>query len=192
MFIEALFVGLIVAYFRGGRLDNFNYLEIKGWYLIILGLMLQLTPIFISGYTFLNYLQMIGIILILLAVLINIKLKGFWLILLGGILNFLAVLIHDFKMPVNLIFQSGIRFNGFIDTILEGDVINYMVSESIGWTGLLGKIIATPSWYPFPKLLSAGDIFITIGLFAFMYGELRRKQYRRKSNMVQYSYKSRI
>jgi hypothetical protein len=192
MFIEAIIVGLIIAYFRGGRLDNFNYLDIKGWYLIIIGLMFQLTPIFISGYTFLTYLQLFGIIMILMAVLVNIKLKGFWLIMLGGVLNLLAVLVHDFKMPVNLIFQMETRFNSFIDTIIEGNVINYTVFESTTWTGLLGKILATPNWYPFPKLLSVGDIFITVGLFFFIYGELKSRQYRRKSSMVQYSYKTRI
>jgi hypothetical protein len=176
MFVEAVIVGLLVGFFRGGRFDNFNYLEIRLWYVSIVGLLLQLMPVFITGYDFLAY----------------IKLRGVWLVMLGGMLNLLAVLLNNFKMPVNLIFNQGTRLNSFMDTIVEGDIINYVLSADGGWLSALGKILITPNWYPFPHLLSAGDILITVGVFVFVYGEMMRKQFKRKSTMVRYTYKSRV
>ena len=192
MFVEAVIVGLLVGFFRGGRFDNFNYLEIRLWYVSIVGLLLQLMPVFIAGYDFLAYLQLIGIILVFITVFANIKLRGVWLVMLGGMLNLLAVLLNNFKMPVNLIFNQGTRLNSFMDTIVEGDIINYVLSADGGWSSALGKILITPNWYPFPHLLSAGDIFITVGVFIFVYGEMMRKQFKRKSTMVRYTYKSRV
>lgn len=192
MFIEAVVLGLIATIFFRGRIDNFNYLEIKAWYLIILGLMMQLVPVFLSGYLFLTYIQLIGIILVFFAVALNLKVNGFWIILIGGLLNFIAVLLNNFKMPVNIILGSGTKLNGFIETIKNGDVSNYVLGTTGNLPALLGKIIMTPDWYPFPKLLSIGDILISIGIFIFILGESRRKNFKRKSKMVQYTYKSRI
>lgn len=192
MFIEAVVLGLIATIFFRGRIDNFNYLEIKVWYLIILGLMMQLIPVFLSGYKFLTYIQLIGIIFVLIAVVLNLKVSGFWIILLGGLLNFIAVLLNSFKMPVNIIIGNGTKLNGLIETIINGDVVNYVISTTETLPAILGKIIMTPDWYPFPKLLSAGDILISIGIFIFILGESRRKNFKRKSKMVQYTYKSRI
>ena len=191
MFIEAVIIGFLIAIFSGGRIDNLNYIEIKAWYLIIVGMLLQLIPVFISGYSFLTYVQLVGILLIFIAVVINIKVKGFWIILLGGIVNLVAILINGLKMPVHLIFNEGNKLNGFIDTIIEGDVINYFISTSNSLSVLIGKILATPDWYPFFRLLSIGDIIISIGIIVFIYGELCRKNYRRKSTMIKYTYKQR-
>ncbi|MBN2260093.1 MAG: DUF5317 domain-containing protein [Clostridiales bacterium] len=192
MFIEAMIIGLIISFLRGGRMDNLNYLEIKAWYLIIFGMGLQLLPVFISGYTFILYFQMIGIIFVLTVIIMNIKLKGFWLMLIGGMLNFTAVVLNHFKMPVNPVFIENNNFSGFMDTVVDGEIVNYIANSVGGWSAILGKIMMTPSWYPFPRLLSIGDVIISLGIMWFIYGESKNKNLHRKSKMVQYTYKSRI
>ncbi len=192
MFIEAIIIGLVIVFFTGGRFDNFSEVEIKGWPTIILGIGLELSVILFSQYTFSQYLQLTGMILVILVVALNFKVKGFLLLFVGGFLNLSAVLLNDLKMPVNLIGGQSDTMRSFMDTVLEGDVINYMVDSAGGWTDLLGKIITTPLWYPFPRLLSVGDLVITLGILFFVIGESQRKHFHRKSKMVHYSYRNRI
>jgi|LGOV01.1.fsa_nt_gb energy-coupling factor transporter transmembrane protein EcfT len=192
MFIEAMILGLVISFLRGGRMDNIEYLNIKGWYLIIIGVVLQLVSVFLTKYSFATYIQLIGIIFVLIVVVLNIKLRGFWLMLFGGMLNFLAVILNGYKMPVNPIIIENNKLSSFMDMIIDGEIINYISTSVGGWSAMLGKIMMTPQWYPFPKMLSIGDIVISIGIIWFIYGETKRKNYRKESKMVQYTYKSRI
>ncbi|MCD6435124.1 MAG: DUF5317 domain-containing protein [Clostridiales bacterium] len=192
MFVEAMILGLIISFLAGGRMDNVKYLNIKGWYLVIIGLVLQLTSTFLVKYSFSVYIQLTGIIFVFLAVAMNIKLRGFWIMLLGGVMNFIAVILNDFKMPVNPIIIENEKLSSFMNMVSDGEIINYVATSVGGWPVMLGKIIMMPQWYPFPKILSIGDILISIGIICFVYGETRRKNYYKQSKMVQYTYKSRI
>ncbi|OPL09130.1 MAG: hypothetical protein AVO33_07765 [delta proteobacterium ML8_F1] len=192
MFIEAIFVGLVIVFLTNGRFDNFSEVEIKGWPMIVAGVILELSVIFFSRYTFSLYLQLTGMMTVMLAVAMNLRIRGFLLMFLGGLLNLMAVLLNNLRMPVNLVGGKTSSMTSFMDTVLEGDVINYMVDSAGGWTALLGKIMTTPIWYPFPRLLSVGDLVITLGILFFIVGESKRKHFHRESTMVQYSYRNRI
>ncbi|MCK5763721.1 MAG: DUF5317 domain-containing protein [Clostridiales bacterium] len=192
MFIEAMILGLVISFLRGGRMDNIEYLNIKGWYLVIIGVVLQLVSVFFMKYSFAVYIQLIGIIFVLIVVVLNIKLRGFWLMLFGGMLNFLAVILNGYKMPVNPIIIENNKLSSFMDMIIDGEIINYISTSVGGWSAMLGKIMMTPQWYPFPKMLSIGDVVISIGIIWLIYGETKRKNYSKQNKMVQYTYKSRI
>lgn len=192
MFIEAMILGLVISFLRGRRMDNIENLNIKGWYLIIIGVVVQLVSVFLAEYSFTSYIQLTGIGFVLVAVMMNIKLHGFFLMLFGGILNLIAVLLNDFKMPVNPIVIENNKLSSFLQMITDGEIMNYISTSVGGWSAILGKIIMTPQWYPFPKILSIGDIIISIGIIWFIYAETNRKNYHKQSKMVQYTYKSRI
>ncbi|MEA3424138.1 MAG: DUF5317 family protein [Bacillota bacterium] len=192
MFVEAMILGLAISFLLGGRMDNLEYLDIKGWYLIIIGTVLQLVSLFLAKYSFAIYIQLTGIVFVIIVLMLNMNLRGFWLMLFGGMLNFLAVVLNGNKMPVNPIIIENNKLSSFMDMIVDGEIINYLSTSVGGWSAMLGKIMMTPQWYPFPNILSIGDIVISVGIIWFIYGETRRKNYRKKSKMVQYTYKSRI
>lgn len=192
MFIEAIVIGILITIFTGTRLDNLNNVNIKCWAMIVIGVIMQLLPIFLSRYQFIIYLQLLGVVLVLMGVIINYRVRGFFIIFIGGLVNFTAIILNQYKMPVDLVLMEGTKLSGLMDTIINGDVVNYIATNGDNWSKFLGKIMITPGWYPFTKLLSIGDIIISLGIIRFIYGESKRKNLHRKTKMVQFAYKKRI
>jgi len=192
MFIEAIVVGLLISIIVGARLENLSNVNIKCWILIVIGVIMQLLPIFLPQYQFTIYLQLVGAVMVFIAVIINYNARGFWIIFIGGLMNFIAIMLNQYKMPVDLTIMAGTKLSGLMDTIISGDVVNYVAASSGNWSNVLGKIMITPKWYPFTRLLSIGDIIISLGIIRFIYGESKRKNLHKKTKMVQFAYKKRI
>ena len=86
MFFEAVILGLLIGYFRGGRMLNIGNMHIKGWSLIVFAFVLQILPIFFSVIPVVNesgnVISFIAMLLMVFVVMINIREKDFWIILL--------------------------------------------------------------------------------------------------------------
>ena len=88
----------------------------------------------------------------------NRHLPGFWLIGLGGLLNFLAIASNGGTMPAS---ASALATAGLLNEA-GGEFLN---STTLGNPNLafLGDIFATPSWIPFANVFSLGDVCIVLG-----------------------------
>lgn len=197
MFIEAIILGVIIGVIRNGRLSNLTEIYIRGWYLIILGVVIQYVPILLNilGFEQLNfeYITFIGMLLMVVALIMNLDLKGIWMILLGGLLNLLGLVFNGFKMPIHLGSLQTLEMNYFIESIRSGNLINYQLfSEFINWKLALGKFIPIPKIYPFAKVLSIGDIVMMLGIILFISSEMKSNYFKRSSSMLQFSYKKKI
>jgi len=195
MFVEAFILGVIIGRIRKGRFSNFVDLHIKGWGFVVLGALIQFLPIFLKKLGILEeyylFFPVVAAGIMLIVLFLNVDVKGIWLILLGGISNFAVILMNGLKMPVNLEAFKYAGLNGIVETILDGSVINYISYENAyGFSKFFGKIIGIPEIYPFAKVLSFGDILITIGIVWFVQGEMTNNYFRRHSRIVRYSYKS--
>ena len=194
MFIEIVIIALIVAAFRNGRLTNLMDLNIRGWYLILIGLLLSLAPIFLNGIEALEntqvYLLYSSMVLILIVVALNFDKKGTLFIFIGGGFNLIIMALNNFKMPVSMSNLQKAGIDTLYEGILDGSIVNYVAAETTGAITFFTKFIAVPKPYPFPKILSIGDLIMTLGLFLFIVGEMNRSSYFSKGNMVSYSYRS--
>lgn len=196
MFVEAVLIGLFIGGFKGGRLSNIIDMNIRGWYLIILSLLLSFSPIFLRNFENVGnapvFLMFLGMVVILIVLLLNLDKKGIWLIFAGGLLNVIMMAFYNFKMPVVMTGLEAPGMSSLFEGITDGTVINYAVQESTGWLQYLSKFIVIPKPYPIAKVLSIGDVLMTIGVLWFMIGEMARPSYSGRGKMVQYTYGSRM
>lgn len=196
MFLEAVILGVVIGIVRNGSLRNISITKIRGWFLAILAFVLQISTLMFRDMSFIisygRYLYVISAILILLTLAVNIDKKGMWLILIGAILNFLVVIMNRNRMPIDF---DGLRLAGLqniIDGIMDGSISNYMsLDEVTGWTRHLGKYIVIPKPYPMAKVISIGDILMSIGIILLIQGEMLKSYMSMKNRMVRMGYRGR-
>lgn len=175
MLPEAVLSSVIIAIIRKGKFTNFEHVSIKGWYLILLSALVQIVSakLYIGKYeaivNILNnyyfYIHILSYILLLVGLALNIDRKSFQLITLGTILNFICIIANNGKMPVHVPY-------GPDPTV---DLWHSILNES---TRLItfADVIPIPKPYPFPKILSIGDLFIIVGTFIFIQNCMVMKQ----------------
>jgi len=91
--------------------------------------------------------------------------KGFRLVLLGTILNFMPIALNKGKMPVSI---DALKFSSLyseLKLLKEGRILTHVLENEATKMGILGDIIPIPKPYLLPKIISIGDIFIALGLF---------------------------
>lgn len=192
MFVEAVLIGLFIGGFRGGRLSNIIDMNLKGWYLILIALILQVIPLFLGSNEFVftnqKYIIFAGIISILIVVFMNLDKKGFWIILLGGLFNIGVLLFNGLSMPIVVSNLDSPSIATMVESISDGNIVNYFLSEVTGIGTIFTKFIVITKPYPFTHIMTIGDILMTIGIIIMINGEMSRTNFFGKSSMVRYSY----
>lgn len=189
MFIEAMILGLIIGIANNGRISNLFSLNIKYWYLIILGVLVQYSPLILKAFSLemfnYNYFTVIGNLLLLIVLIMNLKIKGIFIILFGGVLNLAAFLLNGLKMPI----LESASSDKMINLIKTGNLVNYKIIEDLySWKLYLGKIIKIPDFYIYTKSLSVGDVFIMIGLIILVAMEMKKTYFKQKGIMLRFPY----
>lgn len=192
MYIEIVILGIIIGGLRGGRLANLTEINIRGWFLILFSLLLSLTPVFLNNIEVLEdmqvYLLFFSMIVMLIVVALNLDKKGVWIILMGGIYNLAIMAFNGLKMPVSMSNLEKAGLTTLFEGIKDGSIVNFVAAETTGAITVFTKFIAVPKPYPFPRILSIGDILMTLGLLFFIVGEMKKTSYFGKGKMVSYSY----
>ncbi|MCG8540476.1 MAG: DUF5317 domain-containing protein [Clostridia bacterium] len=197
MFLEAIVLGIIIGLVRNGSITNIGIMKIRGWYLVILAFFLQIATLIFDNLSFFKsygrYFYIASVLLIILTLIINLDKKGMWIILTGALLNFIAILMNQWKMPIDF---EGLRLAGLghmVDKIISGEIVNYVALEKVvNWTKHLGKYIVIPRPYLMAKVISIGDIFMSLGIIFFIQGEMTRSYLTLKNRMVRMGYKSKL
>ena len=197
MYLEAVVLGLIIGVARNGRLANFFDVKFKGWFLSILAFVLFLSPYLMLavGITHekLQIFPYAAMAIIAFIALLNIDKMGMKILLFGLVLNLLIMGLNDFKMPIDAVKMSGLGFSSFIESMKSGDVVNYMaLDESHGLSVYLGKVIALPKAYPFAKMISVGDVIISLGIAFIIQYEMLLSSLKSKGSMVHFSYNTKF
>lgn len=197
MFIEAVVLGIIIGLVRNGSLRNISITKIRGWFLILLALVLQVIAFIFPNISIVQSYEkqfyIVTAVLIILTLIINLDKKGIWLILIGAILNYVVVFINGFKMPI---YFEGLKLAGLdhmVEGIKSGEIINYMSLDKVtNWTKHFGKYIVIPKPYPMAKVISIGDIIMSLGIILFIQGEMLKSYLTMKSRMVRMGYRSKL
>jgi hypothetical protein len=119
----------------------------------------------------LNWLIYIAIFAVTI---INFKKPFMKLFFIGTLLNFIAIISNDFKMPVLV---SEILANSEAKKIYlqtGQDLIHSLLTDDTRFK-ILCDIITLPPPYPFPKTISIGDILLLSGVF-FVWQEPENKR----------------
>lgn len=180
MVIDGMLISILVGYLRKGRLKNFENIEVKAWYLLFIGGIIQVIAMRFSIQTsdFGNFiksiffeLHLLSYFLILLTMLIQFKEHWAKAFAVGTFLNGLVIAFNSGKMPVKLP-------NGLND---QFDMGHTLLTQTTRFP-FLADIFYLPKPYPLPKILSVGDVFLLIGAFVFVQYAMRSKS--EKSNQI--------
>ena len=179
MFIEIIILSifsLLILFLRKGKFDISNIdIKIKGYKLLILMAVIEITAVFLfkifKDSSILKILSMNWLIypVLLFVTMLNIEKSYMKLFFIGTLLNFTAIFLNDFKMPV-LISESYANSQTTIQFLKSNqDLIHSLLTSSTRFK-ILCDIITIPPPYPFVKTISIGDIFLLSAIFIFWQG----------------------
>lgn len=197
MYIEAIIIGVLIGVARNGRLTNFFEVKFKGWALSILALILFVVPYGLKladiPFDKIQIFPYIAMGICALITLLNFEKFGMKIIFLGLALNMVVMGFNNYLMPVDAMKMTQLGFDSFVQSLNVNDVVNYTAVEgSHPISVYLGKVIALPKAYPLAKVLSLGDIIITLGVIFLIQYEMLLSSLKTKGSMVQFTYNSRF
>ncbi|RVU54941.1 DUF5317 domain-containing protein [Anaerosphaera multitolerans] len=183
MIIEAIIIGLILSKILGGKYENILDFKLKGIKLLILGVFISLflylftsidlgylTKIAIDYYVFFHIFSLLFIIA---GLLFNYKNLGIVTIAAGLFLNLIPIILNG-KMPVSAKALAEVGNFRLIDIISSGRSLSHGIfMEPKAY--FLSDILPLKPPYIFPKVISLGDIVITLGLILAIVLISRRK-----------------
>lgn len=180
MIFEIIFFSLlsivtaIITLLIQKRKFNLNryHIRIRGYKVLILAAVIKIAASFLfKKYTNINLLSILSLNWIIYIGLLHVsflnKKKSYMmLIFFGTLFNFLAIVFNDFKMPVYVSeLLTDVEAKKMF--LLSGkDLVHSLLTEETKLKFLCDIITLYPP-YPFPKTLSAGDVFLLAGIYAF-------------------------
>ncbi|WP_069650813.1 DUF5317 domain-containing protein [Caloranaerobacter ferrireducens] len=200
MLIESMATSLVVGKVRGGKLENIGKIQIRGWYLFVLGFIIEFASVYLKIKNFgvistfvdkyFIYIHSLSYILIFIGLILNFKNKSMILVFIGTLLNFIVIVANGGRMPVS---PEGLKAANLISNLemLKKDMIitHTLITDSTRLP-ILGDIIPLIKPYPFPKMISIGDIFLGLGIFFFIQEAMTKKRiFSKKSKMIKFEYK---
>lgn len=181
MIIEPTIISLVVGKLRKGSIKNFEFIDVRGWYLLPISALFQLGLSLWNRFGDFNieanyfiFLHALSYLLIFLCIVLNIKKRYMRLFLIGTILNFLVIFANQGKMPVSLEGIKGIESQEEIP--LSSLDIKHKGIDKDTKLVYLADIILIPEPYPLPKILSIGDIFLMLGIYSFIQEGMLERQ----------------
>ena len=171
----ALFLALVIALLRGGRLINLADIELRSWWLLVIALALQ------AGANVLpdeEWGEILGVTMVLVSfgllmvlVILNREKTGMWLTGLGVLMN-LTVIAANGGMPV--LAEAAEVASGFAlsEPDLSDSFKHVLLDENTRLTFFADVIPLR--LVSIGQVISLGDVFLGVGLGRFLEHELRR------------------
>jgi len=177
LLLYAVVIGLVAGLITGGKLTALGTTHIRLWPVALIGLFFQLllfsSPVAAIVGPWGPSLYVVSTVLVLMALVWNLRQPGFWLIILGALANFAVIVMNGGQMPASpdawqaLTGVAAVPGNGFSNSALIGpDTL----------LPFLGDVFVLPRPLPLANVFSIGDVLIGIGgaLFVFqsMHGRI--------------------
>lgn len=167
MFIDILAVGVAVGWALKGRLVNLGSLPLRGiyWFLLLgalqVGMQYTQVPERRVLYT---VLIMVASVLAAGLLWINRSLPGVRLIVLGLALNMAVMTANGGRMPVSEWAAIKAGLSEHLPKLTAGQSSRHVPLTPQTRLYLLGDTIPLPKPYPFPRVISVGDVAIAAGV----------------------------
>ncbi len=170
-----LFLALVIAMLRGGRLSNLGDIRLRAWWLLVIGVALQLGTRLLPEDEWAETtgvaMVLLSFGLLLLMVILNRREPGMWLAGLGILMNF-TVIAANGGMPVMR--EAAEVASGF--TVSEPDIsgsFNHVPLDEDSNLVFLADVIPLRLG-TMGTVISLGDVLLAVGLGRFLEAELRR------------------
>jgi len=175
MFLFSVILAIIIGYLVKGKLENLNNLEIKGWWLIIIGFLVEFImkiilnrgALEIGGITY--FLNIIIYGFIMFFIFINRKYKMVLVVGIGFLLNIIVIFGNNCTMPISVKAMNLLNVSGNVETKGLYTLINNETNFKF-----LADIIPYRLW-KFGGIASVGDIVLSIGVMGVIINGMRIK-----------------
>ena len=168
LLVYAVILGVAAGLATGGRLGRLGNTHIRLWPVALGGLAFQAllfsAPLSSSVGHLGPSLYVVSTTLVLMALIVNLRQPGFWLITLGALLNFVAVVANGGQMPaspeaVQAVLGGSWQMTGFVNSVPMDHAV----------LGILGDVFALPHPFPLANIFSIGDVLIGAGGALFVW-----------------------
>lgn len=170
-----LFLALATAMLRGGRLTNLGDIELRAWWLLLVGFGLQAATRFLPDEPWAETAGLVMVLgsffILMILVLINKGRPGMWLVGVGVLMNFTVISLNG-GMPVLL--DAARAASGFTQSTpdIAGSFKHVVLDENTVFTAFADVIPIRLAGNG--QVISLGDVFLAVGLGRFLEYELRK------------------
>ena len=177
LLLYAVALGLIAGFASGGKLHSLGATTVRFWPVALLGLFGQVllfsSPLAAVVGAWGPSLYVVSTTLVLMALIANLRQPGFWLIIVGALLNFTVIVANGGQMPASP--HAWAALNG-VAAVPTTDFSNSVLSGPHTAFPYLGDNFVLPRPLPFANVFSIGDVLIGAGgalfIFRTMHGRV--------------------
>lgn len=185
MVVESVVSSVVVGKLRKRKILNIADVELRGWYLFIFALFLELSSNLVVAYNrtsfsatiekYFIYIHFMSYTMVFIGMYLNKYKLSFKILFTGSFLNFLCIMANGGHMPIWL---NGLKIAGLIpeDASNAALDLSHALIDTSTRLKILADIIPIPKQYPLAKVLSIGDILIAVGVFIFIQEAMKGKQ----------------
>jgi uncharacterized protein DUF5317 len=164
LLLYAVAIGLLAGAATRGSLGALANVTIRLWPVALLGLAFQVllfsSPLAAAVGRLGPSLYVASTTLVLMALVLNIRQPGFWLITLGAVANFTVIVANGGQMPASP--EAFAALNG-LAVVPTTDFSNSVIAGPNTMLSFLGDNFALPRPLPFANVFSIGDVLIGAG-----------------------------
>jgi hypothetical protein len=179
LLLYAVVIGIGVGLVTRGRLNALANVHIRLWQVALIGLLFQIalfsSPLAASVGRLGPSLYVLSTTLVFMSLVVNLRLPGFPVIILGAFLNFAAILANGGYMPAS---PDAVATWQGVTALPTTDFTNSAIASGATALAFLGDIFVLPRPLPFANIFSIGDVLIGIGgawfVIATMHGRVAR------------------
>jgi hypothetical protein len=158
----AVLLTMLSVPLAGGQLSRLADVKLRALWAVGLALAIQILIVDVFAakvpHLLASILHMISYILAAWVVVANRRIRGLWIVALGGGLNMLAIAANNGVMPAS---QSAVLRAGLVET--AGEFANSATTTNPR-LGFLGDVFAIPRGIPLSNVFSVGDVLLVVGL----------------------------
>jgi Family of unknown function (DUF5317) len=170
LLLYAVILGLAAGLLSGGKLAALGMTHIRLWPVALIGLFAQLllfsSPLAAVVGPWGPSLYVVSTVAVLMALVVNLRQPGFWLIIIGALANFAVVVLNGGQMPASP--DAWAALNG-IAAVPATAFSNSILAGPHTVLPFLGDNFVLPRPVPLANVFSIGDVLIGAGGALFVY-----------------------
>lgn len=170
LLLYAVLIGLVAGLISGGKFAALGSTHIRLWPVALIGLMAQLllfsSPLAAVVGPWGPSLYVVSTVLVLMALVWNLRQPGFWLIILGALANFAVIVLNGGQMPAS---ADAWQVLTGVATVPATDFSNSALIGPNTVLPFLGDVFVLPRPIPMANVFSVGDVLIGVGGAVFVF-----------------------
>lgn len=176
LLLYAVALGLLLGVLTRGRIAALGSVKVKLWPIALIGLAFQAllfsSPLAATVGALGPSLYVVSTTLVLMALVVNLRQPGFWLIILGALANFTVIVANGGQMPASP--DAFAALNG-VPVVPTTDFSNSVIYGPSTRFYFLADLFVLPRPLPFANVFSIGDVLIGLGGAWFIVAVMHRR-----------------